>query len=195
MKSSADITKFGLPILETKRLLLKMFEDRDLESAWRLFNNDAVQKYLSPKNRRTRERMKITLQNLAKNWKERGFGLWRVSGKSSEEMFGYCGFQYLDRTPEIEILFAFHKDFWGNGIATEAANACLRFGFEELMFEKVFAVTLPENTASRRVLEKIGMVFEKRTTLYKLKTVTYSISRGNFEPTEDFYKLSYKNYD
>jgi len=193
MKISADVTKFALPLIETKRFLLRMFEDRDLDSMFQLFNDEEVQKYLAPENRRTRRQLETTLQNLARHWKERGFGLWCVSEKSGGQMFGYCGFQHFDKTSDVEILFGFLKDFWGNGFATEAANACLKFGFEELRFKKVYAATHPENTASSCVLEKVGMVFEKRTTHYGLETITYSISRSSFEPFEDFYKLKYKN--
>lgn len=190
MESPAKITKFDLPLIETERLLLRMFEARDLDSAFRLFNDEEVQKYLSPENRRTRERMKVTLQNFVKRWRERGFGLWCVSEKSGDKMYGYCGFQHFDETPDAEVLFAFFKDFWGKGFATEAAKACLKFGFEELHFEKVFAATHPENTASVGVLEKIGMTFEKRNAHYGIDTVRYVNSRDDFEPSENFYKLT-----
>ncbi len=194
MESPAYITKLDFPMIETERLLLRMFEDRDLDSAFRLFNDDDVQKYLSPENRRTRERMKITLQNFVGRWTERGFGLWCVGEKCGGEMLGYCGFQYFDETPEVEIMFAFFKDYWGRGFATEAANACLKFAFQELAPAKVSAVTHPENMASRYVLEKIGMVYEERMAHYGMDTVTYSISRCRFKPSEDIYKLTYKKF-
>ncbi len=191
---STRITKFNLPVIETERLRLRMFEARDLDSAWRLFNDLEVQKYLAPENRRTRERLKITLHNAVEYWKQRGFGLWCVGEKSRDTMRGYCGFQHLDETPAIETVFAFHKSAWGKGFATEAANASLRFGFEELKLEKLYAATHPENAASRCVLERVGMVFENRATHYGIDTVTYSISRGDFKSRGDFYKLVYKEF-
>ena len=194
MKSSADMIEVDLPIIETGRLLLRMFEVSDLDSMVRLFIDAEVQKYLSPENRRTREQMRITLQNLIRHWKERGFGLWCVSKKRDNKMLGYCGFQYFDQTSDREILFAFFKDFWGKGFATEAADACLKFGFEKLLFERVFAATHPENAASRCVLEKIGMVCQEKTTHYGIDTIAYEISRCNFKPSKDFYKLRYENF-
>ena len=195
MESPVNITKLDLPLVETNRLLLRMFEAGDLDSAFRLFNDEEVQKYLSSENRRTCEQMKFTLRNLVKRWQERGFGLWCVSEKGSDKMFGYCGFQYLDKTPDVEVLFAFFKDYWGKGFATEAAKACLKFGFEELHLKKMFAATHPENTASRCVLEKIGMVCQEKTTHYGIDTITYVISHCNFDPPEDIYKLTYNNSD
>lgn len=195
MKLPQEITKFDLPLLETKRFRLRMFEAGDLESAFRLFNDEEVQKYLLPENRRTREHMKVTLQNFVKRWRERGFGLWCVCEKNGGQMLGYCGFQYFDKTLDVEILFAFFKEFWGNGFAPEAARACLRLGFEELRLERVFAAVHPENTASRRVLEKIGMTLEKSSTHYGVDTMTYVISRSDFEPSQDIYNLIYGNFN
>lgn len=194
IETPARIAKYELPLIETERLRLRMFEARDLDSAWRLFNDEQVQKYLSPGNRRTREHLQITLHNLVGRWKERGFGLWCVAEKNLGVMSGYCGFQYLDQTPAIEIVFAFHENAWGKGFATEAAKAALRYGFENLQLEKVFAATHPENTASRRVLEKIGMAFKERATHYEIDAVTYLISHSDFKPGRDFYKLTGENF-
>lgn len=169
-----------------------MFEDRDSESAFRLFNDRAVQKYLSPRNRRTREQMSVTLKFFLKRWTERGFGLWRVGEKNGGKMLGYCGFQYFDETLEVEILFALFEECWGKGLATEAAKAGLKFGFEKLLLSKIFAVVHPENSASRGVLEKIGMRFENTTLHYGIDTMTYSISSDDFKSAEIEYKLTYK---
>ena len=195
MESSASTTKFDLPLIETDRLLLRMFEARDLDSAFRLFNDEEVQKYLSPENRRNREQMKVTLRNFVKHWKERGFSLWCAGEKGDDKMSGYCGLQSFDKTSDVEVLFGFFKDCWGKGFATESAKACLKFGFEELHLEKVFATVHPENTASRRILEKIGMTFEKRNIHYGIDTIIYVISRHDFEPSGDIYKLTYNKFD
>jgi len=192
MVSPAYIKQFNLPLIKTERLSLRMFEIYDFNSAFKLFNDEEVQKYLSPENRRNRKQIKVTLKKMFERWKERGFGIWCVSEKHSGEMFGYCGFQYFDQTLNVEIVFAFLKDFWGKGFATEAANACLKFGFEELLFEKVFAVTHPENTSSCRVLEKIGLVFVDESIHYGIDTLTFSISRTDFKPPDNFYELTFQ---
>ncbi len=195
MESFEHTTKFDFPTIETERFLLRKFEERDLDLAFRLFNDGDVQRYLSPENRRTREQMKITLQNFNKRWKERGFGMWCASQKNGSEMLGYCGFQYFDETSDMEIIFAFFKDCWGKEFATETANACLQFAFEELSAAKVFAVTHPENLASRHVLEKIGMIYEKRMPHYQMETITFSICRSDFVSANYIYKLTRENSD
>lgn len=192
MKSQTNDEQFRFPLIETERLMLRIFEADDLDTAFVLFNDDDVQKYLSPANRRTREQLKITLEKLALRWKERGFGIWCVCEKDDKKMIGYSGFQYLDNTPQVEILFGFLKDSWGKGFATEAAKACLRFGFEEAQWSKVYAATHPENLASRCVLEKIGMAFDKKLAYYQIDSISYTISRDEYTPSKDFYRLNYE---
>jgi len=194
MESQPTDEQFNFPLIETERLVLRMITADDLDAAFVLFNDGDVQKYLSPANRRTRQQLKVTLENLALRWTERGFGIWCVCEKGGKKMIGYCGFQYLEKTPQVEILFGFLKDFWGKGYATEAANACLRFGFEEVQCSKIYAATHPENLASRCVLEKIGMAFDKKSEHYQIDSITFTVSRDEYAPSKDVYKLSYENY-
>ncbi len=177
------------PVIETERLLLRMFRAEDLDAVYHLFNDADVQKYLSVENKRTREQLKTTLENLVSRWDERGFGMWCVTEKKTGEIAGYCGFQYFDNMPQVEIVFAFLKSFWGSGFATEAAKACLRFWFDELTSKEMFAATSPDNHASLRVLEKIGMCYVEQSARYRMKLVTYSISRNKYQADNYFYKL------
>ena len=193
MESQTTDEQFHFPLIETERLTLRMLTADDLDAAYVLFNDGDVQKYLSPANRRTRQQLKVTLENLALRWKERGFGIWGVCENGNKKMIGYSGFQYLDKTPQVEILFGFLKEYWGNGFATEAANACLRFGFEEVRFKKVCAATHPENLASRCVLEKTGMTFDKKSEYYRMDSITFIVSCEEYAPGEDYYKLNYEN--
>lgn len=165
------------PVIKTERLCLRMFEARDLDAAYKLFNDQDVQKFLSPKNKRTRRQLEILLKNVVGYWSDKGFGLWCVTEKHIGEMIGYCGFQQFDKTENVEIVFGFLKEYWGRGFATEAASACLIFGFEKLSFKKIFAATNPENVASIRVLEKTKMTFVKKEFHYEMETVIYSISK------------------
>ncbi len=190
MNPQVNIKNFRFPFIETERLLLRCFEAGDLDFVCEIFNDEEVQKYLSPANRRTRTQLQTTLQNLVTRWTERNFGLWCVCEKTTGKAIGYCGFQYFVKPPEVEILFGFLKQSWGFGLAGEAADACLRYGFEKLFFGKVFAATHPENAASQIVLEKIGMRFDKRIEQYRMNLMNYFIYRENYHPKKIFYKLT-----
>jgi ribosomal-protein-alanine N-acetyltransferase len=179
---------FYFPQVETERLLLRMFEPNDLDAATVLFNDAEVQKYLSPKNKRNREQLVILLEKCRNYWKERGFGVWCIAEKNVGKMIGYCGFQYFDKTPEIEIVFGFLKEHWGKGYAGESAAAGLKYAFEKLSLNQIFAATHQQNIASRRVLEKLQMRLIEETGHYELNTVTYSISQSEYKAHEQFYE-------
>ena len=168
------------PIIQTKRLVLRTFEAGDLDTAYILFNDAEVQKYLSKRNKRNRQQLEVLLEKSLNYWQTRGFGMFCVAEKLSGDMIGYCGFQYFDKTTDIEIVFGYLKEFWGQGFATEAARACLKFGFEKLEFERVLAATVPENTASRFVLEKLHMKCEENSVHYDMNLLSFSISREDF---------------
>ena len=172
------------PIIETERLFLRLFEAGDLDATHKLFNDEDVQKYLSPKNRRTREQLKFSLKKFAEHWQKRGFGVLCVTKKENGEMIGYCGFQYFDETENIEIMFAVNKEEWNKGFATEAARSCLKYGFENLKFDKIYAATDPNNVASRSVIEKLRMRYDEISVHYEMNLAIFSITREVFQALE-----------
>ena len=93
------------------------------------------------------------------------------------EMIGVAGLQHLADGPEVEVGYRFLRNHWGNGYATEAARASIRFGFEELELERIVAVTMPTNRASRRVMEKCGLAFVGVMQVYGTAQVKYALSR------------------
>ncbi len=94
----------------------------------------------------------------------RGLGVWAVVEKSSGETIGYCGLFFFPDVcgqPEIEIGYRLARSHWGRGYATEAARAVRDYAFQTLNVQRLIALIDPENTASIRVAEKLGMVYEK----------------------------------
>lgn len=95
---------------------------------------------------------------------EPGLGVWAVVEKSSGEVMGYCGLFFFPDVcgqPEIEIGYRLARSHWGRGYATEAARAVRDYAFQTLGVQRLIALVDPENTASIRVAEKLGMVYEK----------------------------------
>jgi len=115
-------------------------------------------------------------------WKQHGFGRWALIHKPDKKLIGWCGLAFLDKTSEIEIGYGIAKEFWGKGLTTEAAAATIRYGFEVLKLNRIVAVAMPENIASRRVMEKIGMRYEKTGHWYDAELVYYVISQDEYEP-------------
>ena len=101
-----------------------------------------------------------------------GPGMWVLQRKGGEEI-GFCGFRDLE--DQVEILYALLPGYWGQGLATEASREALRYAFEELGLERVYAGADPPNETSFRVMERLGMKFDSRRTLHGLEAVYYVI--------------------
>jgi RimJ/RimL family protein N-acetyltransferase len=101
-------------------------------------------------------------RNLA-HWVEHGFGLWMLRDLGTSAVIGRAVLRHLevDGVDEVEVGYGFLPEFWGRGLATEVARACVRIGLGRLDLGSVVAVTLPTNFASRRVMEKAGLVYER----------------------------------
>lgn len=86
-----------------------------------------------------------------------GFGLYLVERRADSLPLGLCGLIKRDFLEDIDLGFAFLPAYRGQGYAFEAAGASLRYGFETLGYDRILAITLPDNTSSIKLLEKLGM--------------------------------------
>jgi RimJ/RimL family protein N-acetyltransferase len=102
-------------------------------------------------------------------------------------LVGYCGFfhQIVDEIEEIEIGYRLHPAYWDQGLATEAATAVRDHAFRDLKLPRVISLIHPDNIASRRVAEKIGMTHEKETVFRGFPTIVFAISRGVWSANYD----------
>ncbi|HLG68841.1 MAG TPA: GNAT family N-acetyltransferase [Chloroflexota bacterium] len=110
-----------------------------------------------------------------------GFGIWAVIDKESGAFLGHCGLEYLEDTPEVELCYYLARSAWGRGFATEAARAALDFGFTQLGLKRIVAVVRPENSASQRVLAKLGFRYLGPARHYGFEVQLWNLSRRGFE--------------
>lgn len=164
-----------MKIIETDRLLLRQFTPGDLDELHLIFSDPDVVKYMKPSVPASRQETECALDSIIRHWDRHGFGRWAVAFKRSGRLIGYGGLRNLEGMPELVYLLA--KPYWRMGLATEIARACLKWGFEERGFENIIAVTRPEHAVSRRVMEKVGMTFERDARIHEIDVVLYSISR------------------
>ena len=161
--------------LTTERLRLRPPTIDDFGS-WHAISLDAEQAwYGAPRS--SEDQIQANLEKHIEHQDRHGFTLWAVELRDRAEIIGAAGLKHLADGPEIEVGYRFLKDHWGRGYATEAAAASIAFGFEELGLDRIVAVALPENTASRRVLEKCGLTEMGLTHVYGLEHVKYEIAR------------------
>lgn len=92
-------------------------------------------------------------------------------------MIGHCGLEYVVSLDEVEVNYLLAREYWGQGLATESAIAIANYGFETLQLERLVGIAKPENLASCRVMEKIGMQYEKNIQLNGVEWVLFTINR------------------
>ncbi|MCZ6913960.1 MAG: GNAT family N-acetyltransferase [Rickettsia endosymbiont of Ixodes persulcatus] len=142
--------------LETERLLLKPIVLTDFDDLLALRSNPDVMKYLG--SVQTKEEVKLFLEKTIPYQAKHRIGFCSVFEKESHAFIGQAGLfhlRYDDTQTDIEIAYRLHKQFWGKGYATELVKALIAWGFKHLTSKKLVAVTDPNNTPSRKVLEKM----------------------------------------
>lgn len=177
------------PIIETDRLTLRGFVSKDLDRLAEMLDKPEVMRYMPGGKPFPRERAEATLRNILNHWEKNAFGWWAVDHKADTRLIGWCGLGIVDELGETEVAYLFDEPYWGKGIATEAAHASLRYGFEELKLDRVIALAHTENKASQRVMQKNGMVYEAVLHLWGLDLVKYAITRDAFRPNQAAYAL------
>ena len=181
-----------MPEIETARLLLRMFSEGDLDDLSRVYADADVMRYLSG-HPLTREETGGWLKYFLAGWEQYGFGWWALVLKESGELIGHCGLQFIHVTPEVEVTYGLAKPYWRMGLASEAARACLRYGFGELKLDRIYALADPGNIGSHRVMERVGMRYDKteyyKDDLYEGDLIYYVISRGEYHLDDAQYSL------
>lgn len=151
----------GLKKLETPRLLLRRITVEDLEDVFDYAHDPRTSEYLLWSPHETKFFTRNYLQYLQKAYAKGTFQDFAVVWKENGKMIGTAGYTTIDeRHSRAEIGYVLHPDYWGMGIAAEAAEELLAFGFREMGLHRIEAHYMVENTRSRRVMEKCGMHFE-----------------------------------
>lgn len=149
--------------IETERLLLRGWEETDLEPFRRMNADETVMRYF-PRTL-SAEETDAFYEAIQSEFAECGFGLYAVEENDSGEFIGFIGFKRAlfdaDFTPCVEIGWRLRKEAWGHGYATEGAAACLQYGFTRLGFNEVYSFTAEVNKPSENVMIKLGMRFVK----------------------------------
>jgi RimJ/RimL family protein N-acetyltransferase len=167
----------GKTILETQRLLLREFDEGDVEVFYRLGSDPAVLRYTgAPSLTSLEHALEVLRTRPLADYQKYGYGRWACVLKESGEVIGFCGPKYLDELGEVDLGYWLMPAYWGHGLASEAGRAVLDYAFTRLGLEQIIGLVEPENVASVRVLEKLGLTFtevvqfrEQRAARYVLR--------------------------
>lgn len=184
--------------LETERLILRQFTQDDADNLFELNSDPDVVRF-TPDANQSIDYTIIQNQLLPKYFayyqKYDGYGVWAAIEKSSQEFIGWFYFRpvvyasyfnsALANASDIELGYRLRKNAWGKGYATEGAKALILKGFSQLGTQRVVAVALAVNLASRRVMEKVGLKFEKKVFYeengQELVICVYALNKDEFK--------------
>lgn len=167
--------------IETERLTLRPFTLDDLDALFLVNSDPDVMKYIGDGNPLSQQQTRARLDAIITHWDRHGFGLWAVVHKPDAAVIGFCGLQFLENTPEVEVGYRLRKASWGMGLATEAVKASLEYGFGKLGLDRIVAVVHPDNIASQKVLAKNGLRYEKDARYYNTDVKYFALGRDEFE--------------
>jgi [ribosomal protein S5]-alanine N-acetyltransferase len=149
--------------VETSRLVLERLRDDHGEELFKLLLDPRVGRTLWPGQGPPTELDALAgLASKIEHWERYGFGLWLARDRATGEMVGRGGLQhtYVSYLAAVEAAWAILPERWGEGLGTELAGAAVEAGLGELRLPEIVAFTLPDNIASRRVMEKTGFRYD-----------------------------------
>lgn len=151
-----------MKIIETKRLILRYQTIEDAPFLLELWNDPSWIENIGDRGVRTVEEARTNIANGVVNTYEKwGFGFYLTELKDGGFPLGICGFAKRDFLEDPDVGFAFLPRYWGKGYAYEAATAVMEYGKSILGFSRIVAITSEDNEASGKLLEKLGLQFEK----------------------------------
>lgn len=153
-------------MIETDRLNLRHLTPNDAEFILALLNDPAFLRFIGDKGARDLEgARKYITHGPMEMYARLGLGLYLVELKDGKVPIGLCGLIKRDGLDDVDIGFAFLPDFRTKGYAYEAASATMAYGKDALRLKRIVAITSPDNEASGRLLEKLGLRFEQMVRL------------------------------
>lgn len=159
--------------LETPRLLMRPMEPGDLDDFAALHADPAVTEFVLALDRdAAAERLRAN----EVEWRDRGHGILAVLDRESGAFLGRCGLKFWPEFGETEVGWIFRRDAWGQGYATEAARACIDWGFSAFELQYLTAMIDPRNVPSVRVAERLGMEPLREDELLGVAVVVYSLA-------------------
>jgi RimJ/RimL family protein N-acetyltransferase len=161
---------------ETDRLVLRALTIDDAEDFFALNSNPEVMRFTGEPRLTSVKEARDAIARYP-DFDTVGYGRWACELKSEQRVIGFCGLKYLADFAVVDLGYRFLPDYWGRGLATEACEASIRYGFDVLDLELIVGFVMHDNPASVRVLEKVGMRLDGDVDYDGLSVLRYSIER------------------
>ena len=167
-------------ILETERLILAPWQEADWTEFRPIASDPEVMRYITGGVPWSDERIRSFVDRQVQSYLDLGYCRWKLIEKAGTNLIGFCGVGFWRDYPVPEIGWWLARRNWGRGLAAEAAKVALRDAFERLQFDRIVSIARPENRASTRIMEKLGLEFECEFENEGLRLVRYTITRAQY---------------
>ncbi len=181
-------TKLMQIFVETERLILRELLPTDDKGMFELDSNPEVHKYLGNNPVNNISQCITTIEDIRKQYLDKGIGRWAVIEKTSGEFIGWSGLKLMtteinNHTNFYDVGYRLIPKFWGKGYATESAKASIEYGFTKMNIMDIIGIAYVDNIKSRRALEKCGLRFREQFLFPLLNTKCdwLSISKEEWE--------------
>lgn len=164
-----------LMTLKTDRLILRLFDDNDVDSYYNILKNKSVYQWLGKGEKKTKIQIKKIINYHLDHWQKHKIGTWAVVLKEDNTLIGHCGFNYVKDLNHYELLYAFEQSQWGKGYATEACKVSLSWVKNNKITKELIALSYPNNKPSIHVIEKLGFNYIETKSLFGLDLFVYQI--------------------
>ncbi|MEY2560487.1 MAG: [ribosomal protein S5]-alanine N-acetyltransferase [Verrucomicrobiota bacterium] len=163
-------------ILETDRLLVREYVEEDAEAFFKLNTDPEVLRFVPDKALLNVDQARqLLIDHPIGDYRKHGFGRGACILKATGEQIGFAGLKYLEELGEVDVAYRLLPAYWGQGLATEAALASVRYGFADLGLNRIIGLVMSENIASVRVLEKTGLRYVATVSLWSQQFSKYII--------------------
>jgi RimJ/RimL family protein N-acetyltransferase len=176
------------PTIETDRLRLRGWEDRDLDPYAALCADPDVMRWIGTGEPQSRARAAAAIGEFLVGWDRQGFDLFCVADIDDDVCIGFAGLHVPDFLPEVlpavEIGWRLARPAWGRGLGTEAGRAVVEFAFGPVGLDRLVSIARPRNRASTNIMSKLGMTLERTTVHPTLggAVVVYDLDRPDDAP-------------
>lgn len=168
-------------VIETDRLLLRMFTEDDAQLIYDLNLDEDVIRFTHDPIKNLDHAKEILKGTILPQYVLYNHGRWAIHLKPGLDFIGWCGLKYRAEADEIDLGYRLKKEFWGRGYASEAALASIQYGFEKLKISRIIGRAEPGNKASCVVLEKCGMTYIGNGIVDGYPVKTYEIVKPGSE--------------
>jgi ribosomal-protein-alanine N-acetyltransferase len=170
-----------IPTITTSRIVLRAYGEGEVARLHEILQVSDVLRYFPTSDPPSLAKVQRLVESQEQHWEENGFGWWALGIRDPDQLIGWCGLNVLPETDEVELKYLLAKDFWGRGLATEASRASMNYALTDTTLDTIIGLVHPENIASQRVLEKVGMSFLDHKEYFGMDCLRYMIHRERME--------------